>query len=205
MTSYAVRLDVPLTARAGERTAAIVGRLDDRLAGWSGKAVRDAQLESQLGRGGRVRKVRVTMTVQAADAAKALVLALGVLRQAIGADARSWDVSSAAATIAPTGTAAPAPLARPNLVWRNPLLHRAAILGGAASLRVAGLAGRRLTEPAICADFGWVSVKIMAAQIRTFCAYARCRAGPASPVGSSLSDALGEALEGAGGEPGPMP
>jgi hypothetical protein len=116
------------------RTAAIAGRLDDRLAAWSGKAVRDAQLWSQLSRGGRVGKVRVTMTVQAADAAKGLVLALDVLRTAIGRDGRSWAVPSAAATVAPVGAAAPAPLARPNLVWRKPLLHRAAILAGAASL-----------------------------------------------------------------------
>jgi hypothetical protein len=127
MTSYAVRLEVPLTARAGDRTAAIVGRLDDRLAAWPGKAVRDAQLESQLGRGGRVGKVRATMTVQAADAAGALAVALEVLRQAIGADARSWDVAAAAATVAPAGGAAPEPLRRPNLVWRKPLPGHAAI------------------------------------------------------------------------------
>jgi hypothetical protein len=121
MTSYAVRLEVPLTARAGDRTAAIVGRLDDRLAAWPGKSVRDAQLESQLGRGGRVGKVRATMTVQAADAARALEVALEVLRQAIGADARSWDVAGAAATVAPAGGAVPEPPRRPNLVWRKPL------------------------------------------------------------------------------------
>jgi hypothetical protein len=121
MTSYAVRLEVPLTARAGDRTAAIVGRLDDRLAAWPRKSVRDAQLESQLGRGGRVGKVRATMTVQAADAAGALAVALEVLRQAIGADARSWDVAAAAATVAPVGGAVPEPLRRPNLVWRKPL------------------------------------------------------------------------------------
>jgi hypothetical protein len=74
------------------------------------------------------------LTVQAADAAKGLVLALDVLRTAIGGDGRSWAVPSAAATVAPVGAAAPAPLARPNLVWRKPLLHRAAILAGAASL-----------------------------------------------------------------------
>jgi hypothetical protein len=137
MTSYAVRLEVPLTARAGDRTAAIVGRLDDRLAAWPRKSVRDAQLESQLGRGGRVGKVRATMTVQAADAAGALAVALEVLRQAIGADARSWDVAAAAATVAPAGGAVPEPLRRPNLVWRKPLPGRAAI-GPQPGVRTSG-------------------------------------------------------------------
>jgi hypothetical protein len=47
------------------------------------------------------------MTVQATDAAKALTIAVEVLRQAIGSDARPWDVAGAAATVAPVGAAAP--------------------------------------------------------------------------------------------------
>src|SRR5580692_1018358 len=43
------------------------------------------------------------------------------------------------------------------------------------------------SDPPICTDFGLVSVKTMAVQIRTFCGCVRCRAGPASPVRSSLA------------------
>lgn len=47
------------------------------------------------------------MIVQAPDAAKAVVVAMEVLREALGTDARSWDMAGTGATVVPVLTVVP--------------------------------------------------------------------------------------------------
>lgn len=101
MTSYSVRIDLPLTLDARERSSAVAGRLYDNLAAQYDEAVQDAEVASEFRRGTRLVWVRVTMTAEALDPGGALVAGLKVLRQAIGTDARSWDLSGTSATVAP--------------------------------------------------------------------------------------------------------
>ena len=58
-------------------------------------------------RRGRLRGITVAMTVRGADPARALVTAMDVLREAIGADTRSWDVAGTGATVTPVHSVVP--------------------------------------------------------------------------------------------------
>lgn len=101
VTSYTVRIELPLSAGAGERASEVTGRLDASLPAQAGHGVRDAQLDSEIRRGRRLARVRVSMTADGDDPGSALVAAMNALRQAIGADAPAWDLAGTTATVAP--------------------------------------------------------------------------------------------------------
>lgn len=103
MASYQVIFDMPLRLRPGERAAAIAGRLDERLQTYSARGITDTDLATHRIRRGRLRSVTVTMTVRATDAAGALTMAMAALREALGKDVRSWDVTGTGATVLPDG------------------------------------------------------------------------------------------------------
>jgi hypothetical protein len=98
---YKVVFDMPLRLSAGERAMAIAGRLHDTLQGVRVRGVTGPEVATYRIRRGRLRGATVAMTVQAPDAARALVVAMDVLREAMGTDARSWDVSGTGATVLP--------------------------------------------------------------------------------------------------------
>ncbi len=98
---YKVTFDMPLRLAVGERAMAMAGRLQDRLEAVRVRGVTRPEVATYRIRRGRLRGITVAMTVRAGDAAKALQLAMDVLRDTIGADARSWDVASTGATVVP--------------------------------------------------------------------------------------------------------
>lgn len=103
-----VNFDMPLKLAVGERAMAIAGRLHDRLQATSTCGVADPEVATYRIRRGRLRGITVTMTVQGADASKALVTAMEVLRAAIGTDSRSWDMTGTGATVVPVLAVVPA-------------------------------------------------------------------------------------------------
>jgi hypothetical protein len=98
---YKVTFDMPLRLAVGERAMSIAGRLQDRLEAVRVRGVTGPEVATYRIRRGRLRGITVAMTVRAGDAAKALQLAMDVLRDTIGADARSWDVASTGVTVIP--------------------------------------------------------------------------------------------------------
>jgi hypothetical protein len=108
MARYKVTFDMPLRLAVGERAMAIAGRLHDRLQAARVRGVTGPEVATYRIRRGRLRGATVAMTVQARDAAKALEVAMGVLREAIGTDARSWDVAGTGATVVPVEQQRPA-------------------------------------------------------------------------------------------------
>jgi hypothetical protein len=98
---YLVTFDMPLRLAAGERAMAIAGRLHDRLQAVRARGVTGPQVATYKIRRGRLRGATVSMTVQASDAAKAVTIAMGVLRESMSTDARAWDVAATGATVVP--------------------------------------------------------------------------------------------------------
>jgi len=98
---YKVTFDMPLRLAAGERAMAIAGRLHDRLQATRVRGVASPEVATYRIRRGRLRAATVAMTVQAPNAAQAAVIAMDVLRAALGTDGRSWDVAGTGATIVP--------------------------------------------------------------------------------------------------------
>jgi hypothetical protein len=104
---YKVTFDMPLRLAAGERAMAIAGRLQDQLQATRARGVSSPEVATYRIRRGRLRAATVAMIVQAPDAARAAVVAMDVLRDALGADARSWDMAGTGATIVPVLAVAP--------------------------------------------------------------------------------------------------
>jgi hypothetical protein len=92
---YLVTFDMPLRLAPGERAMAIAGRLHDRLQSVRVRGVAGPEVATYKIRRGRLRAATVSMTVQASDPAKAVTIAMDVLRESISTDARSWDVAAA--------------------------------------------------------------------------------------------------------------
>ncbi len=103
MTAYAVRIDLPLSAQAAARraSAGLVALLGSALREQAGVDVERAEVGSMTRRGTRLVKVRVEARVRARDAGGALAAAIAVLREAIAAHERDWDISGASATVTP--------------------------------------------------------------------------------------------------------
>src|SRR6202046_4089867 len=80
---YVVWVDVPRASGWGAWDAA-AGGFEDRLAGQVGAPVLDAQIDSETRQGQDYVRVRVTVTVQAADVASAVTAAWEVFRAAAG-------------------------------------------------------------------------------------------------------------------------
>jgi hypothetical protein len=108
VAQFKVTFDMPLKLAVGERAMAIAGRLQDRLQATRVRGVTRPEVATYRIRRGRLRGITVVMTVQGGDAARALVIAMDVLREALGADARSWDIAGTGATVAPVLTVVPA-------------------------------------------------------------------------------------------------
>jgi hypothetical protein len=104
---YKVTFDMPLRLAAGERAMAIAGRLQDRLQATRARGVTSPEVATYRIRRGRLRGVTVAMIIQAADAARALAIAMEALREAMGTDSRSWDVAGTGATVVPVLAVAP--------------------------------------------------------------------------------------------------
>jgi hypothetical protein len=98
---YLVTFDMPLRLAAGERAMSIAGRLHDRLQGVRARGVASPEVATYKIRRGGLRAATVSMTVQASDPAKAVAIAMDVLRESISTDARSWDVAATGATVVP--------------------------------------------------------------------------------------------------------
>jgi len=107
VAKYRVTFDMPLRLAVGERAMAIAGRLHDRLQATRARGVTGPEVATYRIRRGRLRAITVAMTVQAPDPADAAGIAMDVLRDALGADARSWDVARTGATVVPVLTVAP--------------------------------------------------------------------------------------------------
>ena len=61
----------------------------------------EPRLESETRRGSDVVRVRVAMTVRAADPGQAAVIAWDVLKVAVSEDAEMWDLDAASAEVRP--------------------------------------------------------------------------------------------------------
>jgi hypothetical protein len=79
----------------------VAGAFEQRLAAQVSPAVAEARLESEVRRGRDLVRIRVVVTVAAADLGQAAVIAWDVLRVAIGDDAPSWNLAAASAEIQP--------------------------------------------------------------------------------------------------------
>jgi ABC-type uncharacterized transport system YnjBCD substrate-binding protein len=96
---YLVTFDMPLRLAAGERAMSIAGRLHDWLQSTRARGVTSPEVATYKIRRGRLRAATVSMTVQASDPAKAVAIAMDVLRESISTDARSWDVAGTGAPV----------------------------------------------------------------------------------------------------------
>jgi hypothetical protein len=97
---FRVRIEV---SRAGGWRAwgPVAGAFEQRLAAQVSPAVAEARLESEVRQGRDLVRIRVLVTVAAADLGQAAVIAWDVLRVAIGDDAPSWNLAAASAEIQP--------------------------------------------------------------------------------------------------------
>jgi hypothetical protein len=80
---------------------AAAGAFEQRLAAQASPVVLEPRLESETRRGGDVVRVRIAMTVRAADPGQAAVIAWDVFKVAAGEDAVVWDMAAASAEIQP--------------------------------------------------------------------------------------------------------
>ena len=103
MAVFAVTIDLPLSAAAAARhtSAGLVAHLESALSEQAGGDVERAAVGSMTRRGTRLVRVRVEATVRAHDAGGALAAAIFVLRDALAAHERDWDISRASATVTP--------------------------------------------------------------------------------------------------------
>jgi hypothetical protein len=102
---YAVSVDVPRAGgwRAWNTAAA---RFEERLAREVSPPVLDAQIDSETRHGRDYVRIRVIVTVQAADNAAALAAAWGVFRMAAG-EVGGWDTAAATAEVRPARSPLP--------------------------------------------------------------------------------------------------
>jgi len=100
-----VWVDVP-RASGWRAWNAAAGGFEQRLAEQVGPPVLDAQIDSETRQGQDYVRVRVSVTVQAADVGGAVTAAWTVFRAAAG-EIGGWDLAAASAQVRP---AAPAPV-----------------------------------------------------------------------------------------------
>jgi hypothetical protein len=109
---YLVAVEVPHAG--GWRTwNAVAAAFEQRLTAQASPAVYEPRLESETRRGSEVVRVRIAMTVRAADPGQAAVIAWDVFKVAVGEDAAMWDLDGASAEIRPEGRAPRLAVARP--------------------------------------------------------------------------------------------
>jgi hypothetical protein len=99
--AYAVSIDVP---RAGGWRAwnTAAERFEQALAAQVSPPVLDAQVDSETRQGLDYVRIRVAVSVRAADVAEALGAAWGVFREAAG-EVGAWDLAAARAEVHPAG------------------------------------------------------------------------------------------------------
>jgi hypothetical protein len=112
---YVVWVDVP-RASGWRAWNAAAGGFEDRLAEQVGPPVLDAQIDSETRQGQDYVRVRVTVTVQAADVAGAVGAAWEVFRTAAG-EIGGWDLAAASAQVRPAGLAPVRPGRRRDRRW----------------------------------------------------------------------------------------
>jgi hypothetical protein len=79
----------------------VASAFERRLAAQASPQVQEPRLESETRRGSDVVRVRITMTVRAADPGQAGVIAWDVFREAAGEDAAVWDMAAASVHVLP--------------------------------------------------------------------------------------------------------
>jgi hypothetical protein len=97
---FRVRMEIPRSGGWREWGAA-AGRFEQRLAAQASPGVIEPRLESETRRGRDIVRVRISVTVGAADLGQAAVTAWAVFRQAAGDDAAGWGIAAASAEIQP--------------------------------------------------------------------------------------------------------
>lgn len=97
---FLVRIDVPRTDGRREWGSA-AGGFERRLAEQEGPSVTGPHIESETRRGRDYVRIRVSVTVGAADLGQAAVTAWRVFREAAGDDLTAWDLAAASAEIQP--------------------------------------------------------------------------------------------------------
>ena len=96
------RVAVEVTHAGGWRAwNAVAAAFEQRLAAQASPVVHEPRLESETRRGSDVVRVRIAMTVRAADPGQAAVIAWDVFKVAVGEDAAMWDLDAASAEIRP--------------------------------------------------------------------------------------------------------
>jgi hypothetical protein len=97
---YRVAIEVPHAGgwRLWNTAAEAFGQ---RLAAQASPDVREPRLESETRRGSDVVRVRIAMTVRAADPGQAAVIAWDVFKVAAGQESTVWDMAAASAQIQP--------------------------------------------------------------------------------------------------------
>jgi hypothetical protein len=99
------RVAVEVTHAGGWRAwNAVAAAFEQRLAAQASPVVHEPRLESETRRGSDVVRVRIAMTVRAADPGQAAVIAWDVFKVAVGEDAAMWDLDAASAEIRPEGS-----------------------------------------------------------------------------------------------------
>ncbi len=101
---YRVNLEIPRTGSMREWGAAAAG-FERRLAAQESQPVITARVESEARRGRDYVRIRISVTVDAADIGQAAVAAWGAFREAVGEDATGWDMADASAEIRPADKA----------------------------------------------------------------------------------------------------
>jgi hypothetical protein len=98
--SFTVRLEVPHTG--GLRAwGAVADDFERWLAEQVSPVVSEARVESETRRGPDSARVRILVTVRAADVGQAAVIAWDVFRAAAGDDIAAWDMNVATAEVRP--------------------------------------------------------------------------------------------------------
>jgi hypothetical protein len=98
------RVRIEVSHAGGWRAWGTAARaFEQRLAAQVSPAVAEARLESEMRRGRDIVRIRVLVTVTAADLGQAAVIAWDVFRVAVGDDAAAWNMATASAEIQPGG------------------------------------------------------------------------------------------------------
>ena len=95
---YSVILEIPRTGGMWEWGTAVAG-FEHRLAAQESPPVITARVESEARRGRDYVRIRIAITVDAADIGQAAVAAWKAFREAAGEDAAAWDMAGASAEI----------------------------------------------------------------------------------------------------------
>jgi hypothetical protein len=97
---YRVAIEVP-HAGGWRSWNTVADAFERRLAAQASPDVQEPGLASEIRRGSDVVRVRITMTVRAADPGQAGVIAWDVFRVTVGEGVAVWDVAAASAHIQP--------------------------------------------------------------------------------------------------------